>query len=77
MSLVLRLPSLTPRRTAEKYMSIVVVCLAQRPKKQDNISETRSRWWFSIICQEIQHHVQNPNVENCCVTLGTRKLNSI
>lgn len=46
MSLVIRLPSLTLRRTAEKYMSIVVVYLAQRPKKQDKISETRSRWWF-------------------------------
>ena len=45
MSLALRLPSLTPRRTAEKYMSIVVVYLAQRPKK-NKISKTRSRWWF-------------------------------
>ena len=45
-SLVIRLPSLTLRRTAEKYMSIVVVYLAQHPKKQDKISETRSRWWF-------------------------------
>lgn len=63
MSLVLRLPSLTPRRTAEKYMSIVVVYL-------DKISETRSRWWFLIICQEIQRHVQNPNVENCLRNIG-------
>ena len=34
MSLVLRLPSLTPRRTAEKYMSIVVVYL--KPNVQKN-----------------------------------------
>ena len=53
MSLVIRLPSLTPRRTAEKYMSIVVVYLAQRPKKQ-----------------EIQRHVQNPNVENWLCNIG-------
>lgn len=70
MSLVIRLPSLTPRRTAEKYTSIVVVYLARRPKKQDKISETRSRWWFLIICQEIQRHVQNPNVENWLCNIG-------
>ena len=75
MSLALRLPSLTPRRTPEKYMSIVVVYQPKVQKKIRLVRQDQDGGFNNL--QKIQRHVQIQMWKTGCVTLGTRKLNSI
>ena len=75
MSLALRLPSLTLRRTPEKYMSIVVVYQPKVQKKTRLVRQDQDDGFNNL--RKIQCHVQIQMWKTGYITLGTRISNSI